>query len=65
MVLSSAGFAAIISAVVDRQSLMVNDVDGQVDPDDKERFKPSPRAQLIYGLAGIASLLYGWHLLHR
>jgi hypothetical protein len=57
-----AGVAAVVSALFERRSLMVNDVDGQVVEGDDQ--KPTRRARLIYGIVGIASLLYGWHLLH-
>jgi len=60
-----AGFIAVVSAIVDKKSLMVNTVDGNVSDEDKEKCKPTILNRLIYGLIGAASALYGWHLLHR
>jgi hypothetical protein len=61
-----AGIIAVVSSIVDKRSLMVNDVDGQVRDEDKEKAKPTIRGRLLYGLVGVASAFYGWYLLrHR
>ena len=59
-----AGIVAVASALLDRRSLMVNDVDGQATEGDDQRYKPTRSGRLVYGIVGIASLAYGWHLLH-
>jgi len=61
-----AGVIAVVSSLVDKKSLMVNDVDGQVSDEDAEKAKPTLRGRLIYGLVGAASAFYGSYLLwHR
>jgi hypothetical protein len=60
-----AGVIAVISGLVDKKSLMVNDVDGDVTAEDKEKAKPTFGARLIYGLVGAASAIYGLFLLQH
>ena len=60
-----AGIIAAVSSLIDKKSLMVNDVDGSVTEEDKEKAKPTIRGRLIYGLVGVASAFYGWFLLRR
>jgi hypothetical protein len=60
-----AGIIAVVSSLVDKKSLMVNDVDGSVNDEDKEKAKPTIRGRLIYGVVGAASAFYGWFLLRH
>jgi hypothetical protein len=60
-----AGIIAVISSLIDKKSLMVNDVDGSIKDEDKETAKPTIRGRLIYGLVGAASAFYGWFLLRH
>jgi hypothetical protein len=60
-----AGIIAVISSIVDKKSLMVNDVDGDVREEDKVKARPTTLGRLIYGAVGAASAVYGWFLLHR
>ncbi|MGA2888017.1 MAG: hypothetical protein ABSE51_08185 [Terracidiphilus sp.] len=59
------GTIAVISSAFDKKSPMVNDADGSVSDEDKEKLKTTVRARLIYGFAGSASFFYGWFLLRH
>jgi uncharacterized membrane protein HdeD (DUF308 family) len=60
-----AGCAAVISSLLDKNSPIVNDVDGNVNDEDRKLLKPTARDRLIYGLVGVASIIYGIYCLKK
>ena len=60
-----AGLVAIISSIVDRTTPFVNDVEGHVAEDEVKPSKPTRRDRLVFGVVGIASLIYGIYSLVR
>jgi hypothetical protein len=59
------GLIAIISALFDRTTPMISEMESNVTEEERREAIPTRRDRWIYGLIGLASLLYGAHgLLH-